>query len=142
MRYLILSLALLGVSVVGCAPGPAREQGERPSDSDQVLHRAFEQRTSNFQVEGLGVVQRILSDDDDGSRHQRFILELRSGQTLLVAHNIDVAPRILDLREGDLVAFRGEYEWNAKGGAIHWTHHDPAGRHSGGWLEHKGKTYQ
>ncbi|HEX6733128.1 MAG TPA: DUF3465 domain-containing protein [Pyrinomonadaceae bacterium] len=107
MRYLILALALLGVSVLGCAPGLARA--------------------------------RILSDDIDGSRHQRFILELPSGQTLVVAHNIDVAPRILDLRERDLVAFRGEYEWNAKGGAIHWTHDDPAGRHSGDWLEHKGR---
>jgi hypothetical protein len=142
MRYLILAVVLLGVSVPGCAPAePTREQSERPSDSDQVLRRAFEQRTSKLEVEGQGVVQRILSDDNDGSRHQRFILELGSGQTLLVAHNIDVAPRIPDLREGDKVAFRGEYEWNAKGGAIHWTHHDPAGRHWGGWLEHKGKTY-
>jgi hypothetical protein len=40
------------------------------------------------------------------------------------------------------VAFRGEYEWNPEGGIIHWTHHDPGGRHAGGWLKHKGKTYR
>ena len=141
MRYLILAF-LLGVSVVGCAPEPTRAQSGRSSDSDQILRRAFEERTSNLQVEGRGIVQRILSDDNEGSRHQRFILELGSGQTLLIAHNIDVAPRIPSLRKGDKVAFRGEYEWNPKGGAIHWTHHDPAGRHSGGWLKHKGKTYR
>ena len=42
------------------------------------------------------------------------------------------------LKEGDSVAFNGEYEWNAKGGVIHWTHRDPQGSHVAGWLKHKG----
>ena len=142
MRYLTLVLALLGASILGCSPQPARAQSVPSSESDRVLRRAFEQHTSNLQVEGRGVVKRILPDDNDGSRHQRFILELGSGQTLLVAHNVDVAPRIPGLRKGDKVAFRGEYDWNPEGGVIHWTHHDPGGRHPGGWLKHKGKTYR
>ena len=85
---------------------------------------------------------RLLPDDNDGSRHQRFILQLASGQTLLVAHNIDVAGRIDSLRVGDRVEFSGEYEWNPKGGVIHWTHHDPRGRHEAGWIRHGGKTYR
>jgi hypothetical protein len=85
---------------------------------------------------------RILPDDNDGSRHQRFILELDSGQALLIAHNIDLAPRINDLDKGDTVAFYGEYEWNSKGGVIHWTHNDPNYRHIDGWLKHRGRTYQ
>ena len=84
---------------------------------------------------------KILPDDLKGSRHQRFLLRLSSGQTLIVAHNIDLAFRINSLSGGDKVAFYGEYEWNAKGGVIHWTHHDPSGRHAGGWLRHDGKTY-
>lgn len=142
MRPLALAFVLLGTVLLGCSPQPARAPGGLPSEGDQVLRRAYEQHTSNLQVEGRGVVKRVLPDDNDGRRHQRFILELGSGQTLLVAHNVDVAPRIHRLREGDEVAFRGEYEWNPQGGVIHWTHRDPAGRHPGGWLKHNGKTYQ
>ena len=101
-----------------------------------------EQWHSGQQVRGSGIVIRILSDDSDGDRHQRFILELSSGRTLLVAHNIDLAPRISSLSTGDTVAFYGEFETSAQGGVIHWTHHDPQGRHVAGWLEHNGRHYQ
>ncbi|HEU4773703.1 MAG TPA: DUF3465 domain-containing protein [Lysobacter sp.] len=110
--------------------------------SDAILANAFEQQRRSFQVEGSGEVVRVLADDDNGSRHQRFILRLGSGQTLLVAHNIDLARRIAGLAEGDTVAFSGEYEWSHQGGVIHWTHHDPDGRHAAGWLRHEGVTYQ
>ncbi|WP_036188436.1 DUF3465 domain-containing protein [Marinobacterium lacunae] len=110
--------------------------------SDERLADAWKNGESDLQVEGAGVVIKILADDLSGSRHQRFILELGTGQTLLIAHNIDLAERIDSLREGDRVEFFGEYEWNQKGGVIHWTHHDPAGRHVGGWLRHEGVTYQ
>lgn len=103
---------------------------------------AYENRRSNLQVEGSGVVTRVLADDNEGDRHQRFILRLASGQTLLVAHNIDLAPRILALKEGDTVDFFGEYEWNDQGGVMHWTHIDPRERHVAGWLRHKGRVYQ
>ena len=94
------------------------------------------------QVRGSGTVVRVLSDDNDGSRHQRFILRLANGGTLLVAHNIDLAPRVGGIREGDTVEFYGEFAYNPKGGVIHWTHHDPQGRHPDGWLRHRGRTYQ
>ena len=109
---------------------------------DNPIGRAFASRTSDIQVEGEGTVIRVLSDDLEGSRHQRFIVELASGQTLLISHNIDVAPRIGGLKVGDGVRFNGEYVWNEKGGVIHWTHHDPRGRHVAGWVMHNGTTYQ
>ena len=112
------------------------------SSSDTTLQEAFANRQSNIQVQGDGVVDRVLRDDLDGSRHQRFIVRLSSGHTLLVSHNIDLAPRIDGLSAGDSVEFFGEYEWNQKGGVVHWTHHDPGGRHVGGWIKHQGKTYQ
>jgi hypothetical protein len=95
-----------------------------------------------FRIEGQGEVIRILSDDDDGGRHQRFIIRLASAQTLLVAHNIDLAPRIIGLEVGDRVLFNGEYEWNSQGGVTPWTHRDPNGRHTDGWIKRSGRTYQ
>jgi len=112
------------------------------ASSVDSIGRAFASGTSNIQVEGEGTVLRLLPDDLNGSRHQRFIVQLASGQTLLVTHNIDIAPRIDALKVGDGVRFNGEYIWNAKGGVIHWTHHDPRGRHVAGWVMHNGKTYK
>ena len=118
------------------------ERLEQGRGTENDIEALFEQRRSDVQVRGVGTVSTTLSDDDEGSRHQRFILELASGHTLLIAHNIDLAPRIDSLRKGDRVEFYGEYEWNEKGGVIHWTHHDPQGRHVGGWLKHQGRVYQ
>jgi len=112
------------------------------TDSNGTIQKAYASRQSDVQVQGEGTVAKVLSDDLDGSRHQRFILKLGSGQTLLVSHNIDLAPRIDHLSAGDTIQFFGEYEWNAKGGVVHWTHHDPGGRHIAGWIKHQGRTYQ
>jgi hypothetical protein len=113
-----------------------------PAVAESVLQQAYANRQSDVQVRGVATVVKVLRDDLQGSRHQRFIVELTSGQTLLVSHNIDLAPRVEGIRAGDRVEFYGEYEWNDRGGVIHWTHHDPAGRHAGGWLKHKGQIYQ
>ena len=124
-RFLIPELPTSNAQPISAQPSPRGEQW-RPGQ----------------QVRGNGMVVRILADDNDGDRHQRFILELGSGRTLLIAHNIDLAPRIASLNTGDTVAFYGEYETNPQGGVIHWTHHDPKGRHVAGWLEHRGRRYQ
>ena len=128
------------VGTLSDAPSSISEQ--RTGTSDASISSAFSNRESNLQVAGQGIVTKLLPDDTSGSRHQRFILELSSGQTLLVAHNIDIAPRIDSLRVGDAVQFFGEYEWNPKGGVLHWTHRDTRGTHVAGWLRHKGRTYQ
>lgn len=111
-------------------------------ESDEQLAVAFANQQRNLQIQGEGLVSAMLPDDTTGSQHQRFILRLTSGQSLLIAHNIDLAPRIADLNIGDRVEFYGEYAWNPEGGVVHWTHHDPDGRHAAGWLRHNGKLYQ
>lgn len=144
-RYLLilLSLALLA----GCkqseltnatpADAPLVAQNE-----NQAVIAAFNNKQSNLFVAGSGTVKKLLPDDNKGSRHQKFLVTISPEQILLFAHNIDLAPRVEDLQVGDVVSFRGEYVYNPKGGVLHWTHHDPQGKTTGGWIKHNGKTYE
>lgn len=143
MKKLVLALAVIAALYAGWQRFNEHAEANAPAAiaADEIAS-AFQQRRSGVQVTGAGIVTRILDDDTDGDRHQRFILRLESGQTLLVAHNIDLAPRIASLSTGDTVEFNGEYEWNEKGGVIHWTHLDPDGQHQDGWLKHNDETYQ
>ena len=106
------------------------------------LEYAIENQLSDTQVQGVGIVIKVLPDDTRGSQHQRFLLKLANDHVILIAHNIDLAPRIENLENGDRVSFNGEFEWNDKGGVVHWTHHDPKNRHPHGWLERGEKRYQ
>jgi hypothetical protein len=136
---MIKRLATLAI-LIAATLAAACSRSEQTS-GDSVGH-AFQQRLSDVAVEGDGIVTRTLKDDRDGSPHQRFIVRLASGQTVLIEHNIDIAPRIGDLKAGDSIGFSGEYVWNEQGGLVHWTHHDPVGRHTAGWIKHNGRTYQ
>lgn len=137
-----LLVLLLLARYVG-QPEPERSVGPGiRSEAESAILDAFAREASSVWVEAAGTVDRTLPDDDDGSRHQRFILRLPSGHTVLISHNIDLAPRIESLSAGDVVSFRGEYEWNRQGGVVHWTHHDPAGNRAGGWLERAGRRYR
>lgn len=107
-----------------------------------TIQGAFEDKLTDLQIQGQGVVKKVLPDDRKGLQHQKFILQTRPGQTVLVAHNIDIAHRLPGLKKGDKVSFYGEYEWTSQGGVLHWTHHDPSGRHTDGWLRYNGKVYQ
>lgn len=124
------------------APRTVAEAARQTYPSADPARDAFENRRTGRQLTLSASVFRILADDRDGSRHQRFIIRSDSGITLLIAHNIDLAPRLDGLAVGDRVLVSGEYEWNAQGGLLHWTHHDPAGRHQAGYIQWKGRHYQ
>ena len=140
-KLVVIAIALVAAYFGGTHSGLIPQQHEA-SGSDRALAAAFENQRSNVQVQGSGQVSKVLPDDNDGSRHQRFIVRLPSGQTVLVAHNIDLAQRVASLSAGDSIEFYGEYEWNAKGGVVHWTHRDPQHGHADGWIKHNGQTYQ
>ena len=102
--WIILGLALFlygakSLSSRFLAPAPEAERVEtlqqsQVSEGEARIAAAFRAKRSGFFVEASGVVERTLPDDREGSRHQRFILRLPSGLTVLVAHNIDLAPRV------------------------------------------------
>ena len=141
LLLIVVAIAAYAGYVQYC-PHLSETSAAETNRSDSALANAFSNHLNNVRVQGEGIVSKVLADDNDGSRHQRFIIRLPSGQTILFAHNIDLAPRIPSLREGDIVAFSGIFVWNAKGGVVHWTHRDPSGRHPTGWLKHNGQTFQ
>ncbi len=120
---------------------------DSPQRTNQCIpvRAAFKRRAVDTWVEGTGRVHKVLSDDNEGSRHQRFILNIKGGAflrpfTVLVAHNIDLARRV-PLKEGDKIHFKGEYKWSEQGGTLHWTHKDPGNWHDGGWIKRGLKRY-
>ena len=123
------------------APQNKHKEVATPVAQSSDLHRIFETQQSGVMVNTVGDVVRILPDDNKGSRHQRFIISTPEGLSILIAHNIDLAPRV-PLKVGDQVGVYGQYEWNHKGGIIHWTHHDPKKIHPGGWIVHQTAKYE
>jgi hypothetical protein len=120
----------------------AASQNIQAQAKTSLVASAYIQHLNDIQVQGEGRLIKVLPDDNDGSKHQRFILKTPEEITVLIAHNIDLAQRVTNLTIGDTVYFSGEYVWNEKGGIVHWTHKDPRGRHESGWLKHNGVTYQ
>jgi len=143
--FIVLFVALLSAACkesLDQAPASSAELAIADVSGVLSVERAFKQRTSDVQVEGKGEVVKLLSDDNKGSRHQRFLVRTSSVQTLLFAHNLDLAARVEPLSVGDTVEFKGEYVYNPKGGIVHWTHKDPKDQHQAGWIKHNGKLYQ
>lgn len=140
---LVAAIAAIAQSITSREPGGTNpvSSGREPSSPLTEVAAAFAQRRSNVELTCAGRIERLLPDDDDGSAHQRFIVNVAAEQTVLVAHNLELAPRI-PLALGDSVTVRGVYEWNEKGGVLHWTHDDPQGRRDGGWILHEGETYR
>jgi len=151
---IVLIARLLGIDLnpqdsTESPPPPAQTQGAPratpgaggAADDAGLVEELFAEERSGVMVTVEAEVVHILPDDNEGSRHQRFLIELSPDRTLLVAHNIDLADRV-PLRDGDTILIRGQYEWTEKGGTLHWTHHDPGNRREGGWIEHAGARYE
>ena len=118
-----------------------QDKNKQQTTPNTEISSAYKNKQSDIHVKATGKVIKILPDDNEGNRHQRFIVKVENNLTILIAHNIDLAQRA-EISAGDVVAFSGEYEWNKKGGVVHWTHHDPRGKHQGGWIEVNGKRVQ
>lgn len=120
-------------------PEPPSPRAKHKPSPIADLHR---KKRSDVIVTDTGIIVKVLPDDNEGSRHQRFLVEVdHTDVTIKIAHNIDLAPRV-PAREGDRLTFRGEYEYNDLGGAFHWTHHDPKKWREGGWIDHAGQRYE
>lgn len=140
LPFLVIAIAL-GVALSRPrAPAPPVPMGDGAAPAaettagDGSLARAIDSRADGVPVTGQGEVVKLLPDDRDGSPHQRILVRVAGGGTVLIAHNLELAPRVSPLAEGDRLEFAGDYVWNEKGGVVHWTHPDPQGRHRAGWI--------
>ncbi|MDZ4141868.1 MAG: DUF3465 domain-containing protein [Methylotenera sp.] len=141
--FLLIILSLLVAckqNTVDSANANSASAVTQAQDINAALIQAFQHKKSGIFVEGSGIVKKLLPDDNKGSRHQKFLVTLAPEQTLLFAHNIDLASAV-PLAVGDTIQFRGEYVYNPKGGVMHWTHRDPQAKIAGGWIKHNGRTY-
>lgn len=140
----LLALAAIAAFVVLARrepPGVTPAGAPRVEDGAAEVARLFAEHRSGVWIGVEGTVERRLDDDLRGDRHQRFIVRLDDGPTILVSHNIDLAPRV-PAQPGDPIEIYGRYEWNERGGVVHWTHRDPHGRDPGGWIRHRGVLYR
>ncbi len=136
LLFLLLLLLLVGKFFY------EEKSSNLPAPQAQQIAQAYTGKKSNVQVQGGGIVVKLLPDDLKGAKHQKFLIKVTDDMTILIAHNIDLAPRINSLKEGEEISFYGEYEWHSKGGIVHWTHHDPGKRHPDGWIKYKNRVYQ
>lgn len=134
---LVLALGLL---LSACSSTMQRPVSDAPPQEAEVI-AAQNNQARRVEVTLTAPVRKLLPDDTKGLQHQRFLLQLSNGSTVLVAHDIDMAPRV-PINAGDTVTVHGEYIWNQKGGVIHWTHHSDNGRHEGGYIDFQGQRYQ
>lgn len=142
LKRAILLIIIALLFVVGDNYQKRHSTAPTSTTGNTSVEQAYLKKQESVQVSGSGTVIKLLPDDLKGSRHQKFILKISQDLTILIAHNIDLAPKIETLKKGDQISFSGEYEYNNRGGVVHWTHHDPGKRHQDGWLKHNGRTYK
>lgn len=141
MHILLSSIRLLFVTLIyliSFLPGCRNLSRSR---ARHAILRARRKKQSGVQIRYKARVVRLLPDDTIGTQHQRFLVQIEEGYSLLISHNIDLAYRVPMLKVGDTVEFYGEYQYNERGGVIHWTHHDPKKWHVDGWIKHNGRKY-
>src|SRR5271163_3573138 len=116
-----------------------RGSGQQPQpnpqitlDDAQLLYDQANQ-LSKVEVTAIAQVKKLLPDDTRGLQHQKFLLILSNGTTVLIANDLTYGQRV-PIQAGDVVKIHGEYVWNRLGGLIHWTHRSDTPRHDSGWI--------
>ena len=113
----------------GCAvPAPVRV--------DQVVCQT---PSSHVEVRDRGTIVAVLGVRESRSgAHEGFLIAIGS-HVYRVEDNADITGTI-PLRRAAHVELQGQYECDDN--VIHWTHHDPSGRHPSGYIEIDGTYYQ
>ena len=132
MKIRLTLLAILCIEYIVISPATAQALYAIGHEPKRVTD-LYEHKAQNVMVAGTGTVIEILEDEPQ----QCFIVRLANNQVLQIVHDTNRASRIAELQEGDIVEFRGVYEWTPAGGNISHTYSE-----NSGWLKHRGKLFQ
>jgi hypothetical protein len=141
LSTLVLILLLSTIPLTSCSAQYANYSNAPAPPAQAQILEAQQGRMIKTEVTVEAPVYKLLPDDTRGLPHQKFLIQLANGSTVLIAHDTAMAPRV-PIQPGDVVRIHGEYIWNQKGGLIHWTHHTDTPRHEGGWILFNGQVYQ
>ena len=73
--------------------------------------------------------------------HEQFDVRGDDGSGFRVVDNVSIAPRV-PAHPGDRVTVQGELvRARSPLPIVHWTHHDPGGRHPDGFVSLNGRVY-
>ncbi len=137
LRHRSVTALLALASASGCASHP-----EKPDNG--LVCKTYAAQADKQEVLAQGNVVALLGTRNGPSGdHEGFLLQLTGDCDLLVRveTNVDITGPV-PLHAGEDAIVKGEYEYTALGGVIHWTHHDPANRHVDGYVQAAGKLYQ
>ena len=128
-RWSALCIAL---AIAGC-------QASSSSVSD--AQRGCATGAAHVEVHVSGTIARYLGTRySQSGRHEGFLVRTRDvAAPLKIEDNVEITG-FIPMRAGDSVELQGQYECND--GVIHWTHHDPSGRHLSGYVIVNGRRFQ
>ena len=135
-----LALSILLLALAGCAGAMNIKDAPSACASNPNGH-------VEVYIPDASVV-RVLGDRAGRSGvHEGFVINAcprltsctREWTYLKVEDNVDITGPI-PLQRGDAVSLLGQLECDDN--VIHWTHHDPRGRHQSGYIKVNGKLYE
>jgi hypothetical protein len=136
----IIAVIAIALALVALALVWQSRPGYEVRSGFAAVQDAHRHRQTGFMAEVEGIVARILMDDREDRRNQKFTIRLTNGQMLLVIHDQEAAGRV-PLSVGDTVLVRGEYVWTEMGGTLRHTQRDYSTRRLHGWIDHQGERY-
>jgi Protein of unknown function (DUF3465) len=110
---------------------------------DPAVCAAYSAGRSGAEVVASGKVTQIYGvRPGRSSPHEGFLVRLDSGCRLVVRVEVNTDfTGAIPLQRNEQVVVKGEYEYYPRGGVVHWTHHDPRGRHENGYVVAAGRMY-
>lgn len=141
MVRLVSSLVVVAVLAIFNYFTKNSSQNDKPQNQDVSYY--LENKKDSYYIEiTQAKVVKVLEDDQEDIKHQKWLVRLPSNHTLLAIYNIDYYERV-PIQEGDEISLAGELGHNDQTGKpfIHWLHLDDTGKRPYGYVKLKGKYY-